>query len=242
MTTPYPNWQRNELAQIGTDYTDPAEVARFDARGRQFFDIDTVNRGLVDRLGLTPEHVVLDMGSGTGSFALAAARRCKRVACVDVSRPMLEHARRTAAQAGVGNIEFHHGGFLTYDHTTDPVDVIVSRTVLHHLPDAWKQIALTRLAGMLVHGGRLCLQDVVFTFDPTDYAAVFGGMVADFAARTDTEFAGQLERHLRDEFSTFDWIMEGLLRRAGFRIDQADYTEGLAQYLCTKGRDSLWAS
>ena len=42
------------------------------------------------------------------------------------------------------------------------------------------------------------------------------------------------EATIREEFPTFDWIMEGILRRAGFRIDLADYRAGLAEYLCTK--------
>jgi len=43
------------------------------------------------------------------------------------------------------------------------------------------------------------------------------------------------ETHVRDEYSTCDWIMEGLLERAGFRIQTADHPdEFLATYLCTK--------
>jgi putative AdoMet-dependent methyltransferase len=48
------------------------------------------------------------------------------------------------------------------------------------------------------------------------------------------KFAAEVETHIRDEHSTFDWIMEGMLSRAGFRIDQADYVSGFgAAYLCT---------
>ena len=39
---------------------------------------------------------------------------------------------------------------------------------------------------------------------------------------------------MRDEFPTWNWIIEGMLRRAGFRIDLADYRGSLAEYLCTK--------
>ena len=43
------------------------------------------------------------------------------------------------------------------------------------------------------------------------------------------------ETHVRDEYSTCDWIMEALLERAGFRVQTADYhDEFLASYLCTK--------
>ena len=47
--------------------------------------------------------------------------------------------------------------------------------------------------------------------------------------------AGRSETHVREEYSTCRWIMEGLLERAGFQIDDVNYSnEFLAGYLCTK--------
>ena len=41
--------------------------------------------------------------------------------------------------------------------------------------------------------------------------------------------------HIREEYSTYGWIMEGLLARAGFRIDAKTEHEGVyARYTCTK--------
>lgn len=49
------------------------------------------------------------------------------------------------------------------------------------------------------------------------------------------EMTADLESHLCTEFSTFAWIVEGLLERAGFRIDAAEPAQGvLAKYFCTK--------
>ncbi len=86
---------------------------------------------------------------------------------------MLSVARAKAQSTGMDNIKFVLAGFLTYEHAASPVDVIVSHTALHHLPDAWKLIGLTRLATMLKHIGRFHLMDVVHTFDPTDYIEAF---------------------------------------------------------------------
>jgi hypothetical protein len=47
-----------------------------------------------------------------------------------------------------------------------PLGAAVTQIALHHLPDFWKQIALIRIAGMLKDGGRLCLRDMVYSFDP----------------------------------------------------------------------------
>ena len=41
-----------------------------------------------------------------------------------------------------------------------------------------------------------------------------------------------------EEYSTFGWIMEGLLERAGFKIEESDYKEGfLVSYLCVKSAE-----
>ncbi len=43
------------------------------------------------------------------------------------------------------------------------------------------------------------------------------------------------EMHIRDEYSTFGWILEGLLQQQGFTVATATY-ESLtyAEYLCLK--------
>ena len=53
--------------------------------------------------------------------------------------------------------------------------------------------------------------------------------------RLGEEMRKELETHIRQEYSTFDWVMEGMLKNAGFKIDTANYMEGFfANYLCTK--------
>jgi hypothetical protein len=49
------------------------------------------------------------------------------------------------------------------------------------------------------------------------------------------DFAAEAETHLRDEYSTYEWVMEGLLERSGFHINGAEYGAGFsAAYLCTR--------
>jgi putative AdoMet-dependent methyltransferase len=57
--------------------------------------------------------VLIDFGSGTGTFAMAAARRCARVHAVDVSQAMIDYAKAKAIGAGISNISFSYAGFLT---------------------------------------------------------------------------------------------------------------------------------
>ena len=224
-------WQRNEMTHPGVDFADPAEV---DAHVRIVKDNTDEFESAVQRLDLRPENTLIDLGAGAGGFAIHAAKCCRKVYAVDVSEPMLAMAREKARTAGTTNIRFIHAGFLTYEHAGEPVDAIVSHVALHHLPDAWKQIALTRLAAILQEGGRLHLKDVVHTFDPRNYAAAFDRFVGGAIELFGPAIGPKAEAAIRDEFPTWDWIMEGMLRRAGFRIDLADYRGGLAEYLCMK--------
>jgi putative AdoMet-dependent methyltransferase len=233
-----PSWFFDEFRHSGVDYSDPAQVAVYDRRHRHFRDYRKEAEAVVERLGLTPAHSVVDLGSGTGAFALHAAPLCKTVYAVDVSPAMLEYCRREAAERNLTNIVFRRGGFLTYEHEGEPVDAAVSSAVLHHLPDFWKYIGLLRLGRMLKPGGRLYLFDVVFPGTAEDLRAPIETWIQSMREQVGEEFAGEAETHLRDEFSTYDWIMEGLLARAGFRIDRADYSDGFgAAYLCTKAAE-----
>ena len=102
---------------------------------------------------------------------------------------------------------------------------------LHHLPDLWKLIALQRISNMLKSRGKLYLKDVVFSFNPSDHENYFDRLICDFPPA----LASGLETHIREEYSTLDWVMEGLITRAGFTIDTADYHGGyMGHYLCTK--------
>jgi ubiquinone/menaquinone biosynthesis C-methylase UbiE len=148
---------------------------------------------------------------------------------------MLRCARRKAKKARLNNIEFHPGGFLTYDHRANPVDAIVSTVVLHHLPDFWKLAGLKHLARMCKAGGKLYLFDVVFSFDMNDYENRLDRWVRTTGEKVGSTFAAEVKTHVREEYSTFDWIMEGMLERAGFVIETVNYRdEFTAAYMCTR--------
>ena len=186
-------------------------------------------------LGLELEQSVADVGCGTGAFAIQAAQRCRWVYAIDISTTMLDYARDKARQLGLTNIQFCHGGFLTYVHKDEPVDALTTSMALHHLRDFWKQKALCRLSDMLKPGGKLFLADVVFAEE--DCEANIGQWIETLGQTAGPEVARSIREHVREEYSTFGWIMDGLLTRAGFRIDRCDRSEGvLASYYCTKTR------
>ncbi|HWQ19536.1 MAG TPA: methyltransferase domain-containing protein [Methanotrichaceae archaeon] len=231
----HPPWLYNEMMQVGADYSDEAEVAEYDSRMRKLRDIREEIDEIITFLGLEKRKTVLEVGTGTGEFAIAASGYYDKVIAVDISRAMLNYARKKALGLGIKNIKFMQGGFLTYLHEGEPLDAAVTELALHHLPDFWKQVALLRISQMLRPGGKLYLMDMVYSFDLTDYEGSLDRYIAEREKDGGSDTALHVTAHIQKEFSTFGWIMEGMIKRAGFDINSAEYRAGfIAKYLCTK--------
>ena len=227
-------WQYDEMRPVGLDYSDGEQVRTYEAQRSRFKNYAAYAEPILEMLQPRPDQMLIDLGAGTGAFAIYAAQRYGKVLAVDVSEAMLAYGREKARAAGAANVEFQHAGFLTCQHAAGAADVIVSMSALHHLPDFWKLIALQRLAGMLRPGGRFYLSDMVYSFDLANHSEVLETAVRRAAERSGEQFADQQwARGFREEFITQDWIMEGLLTRAGFVLEKADYPSRLsAVYLC----------
>ena len=90
----YPAWQYDEMKQIGKDYGNLEEVEAYDVRHGKFRDIEKENEAILESLRVKTDHVLIDIGTGTGAFALKAARSCAKVYAVDISRAMLEYGKK----------------------------------------------------------------------------------------------------------------------------------------------------
>jgi putative AdoMet-dependent methyltransferase len=233
MTSDKWQYQYQEQEHPGADFDALAEG--YDKVQGRFRDIQGEIEEILEFLDLKADQTVLEIGTGTGEMALAAAPHCARVYAVDLSAGMLRFAKRKAASRGVDNVDFLPGGFLSYRHLGAPLDAIVSQLALHHLPDFWQQVALMRMAGMLKEGGKLCLMDMVYSFDVREYRSFFPNYMDEVSKSVDPDFADKVAFHVQREYSTMDWIMEGMIERAGFEVERVRKTDGfLALYLCRK--------
>ena len=220
----------DELAHAGEEHVVAASVAAYDRKAG--FEEDAADEVVrLQGLGLGGDSTLVDLGAGTGTLAVAAARAFKRVVAVDVSPAMVAAMREKIAGAGVTNVEAVEAGFLGYRHRGEPADALYSRNALHHLPDFWKAVALERMAAILRPGGIVRLRDIVYSFEARD-AERFLSAWLDSARWPRAE----LEAHVRDEHSTFSWLFEPMLERAGFEIAEAEYDARriFAWYVCVK--------
>lgn len=216
MSRDVPRWYFPEFSLVGTDLTSVEAVAAFD---RNQGTNAAQDAELLMQLGAEPGMVLVDLGCGTGSLLVEAARRGVAAHGVDVSENMLAFTRGRAAQEGV-EVCLHHDGFLTYEHHGGLADIVTVRSALHQLPDFWKQVALLRVRQFMRPGGVLYVSDAVWCFPPQQWQTALPEWI-DRMGRTEgsgftrTDF----ETHVREEFSTFDWVLEGMLVQAGFTVD-----------------------
>ena len=227
------DWLHDEFKQIGKNYSSNDEVDVYDESHSKFRDVPKESNELLDTLSVRPGESLIDFGCGTGVLAIEAARRGLKVIAIDISPVMLSYAKSKATELGVDSIIFVESGFLNYQHLSGPVDYVTTSFAFHHLPDYWKAIALKNIFKMLKDSGRLYIQDVVI--DEENSVENINSFI-----ESQEQLGGEFLRvdaieHFRDEFSTYDWVLEGMLERAGFTVDSKESISSLvARYFCAK--------
>lgn len=89
---------------------------------------------------------------------------------------------------------------------------------------------------MLKPGGHFYWYDVIFSFPPAEYESAIAAWI-DRAAKTENEgwTKQEYEMHVREEHSTFAWVIEGMLERSRLNIVENNYlSPAIAEYLCEK--------
>ncbi|MGH2476441.1 MAG: class I SAM-dependent methyltransferase [Candidatus Limnocylindrales bacterium] len=226
-------WWLDEQVHAGPEHLDARYVRGYD-RKAGFDPIEDIE--VLRRHGLGPDSLVVDLGAGTGTFAVSVAPSCRRVVAVDVSAAMTAALRTRVERLGLDNVTVVDAGFLSYVHEGGPADIVFTRNALHQIPDFWKGIALDRIASFLRPHGVLRLRDLVFDFAPPEAEeridAWMSGAARDPAAGWTAE---ELAEHVRSEFSTYSWLLDSLLDRAGFDILERSFRRSAyGAYTCRR--------
>ena len=148
--------QLEQWAREGQQWV--AEAGRYDTM------LEPFGEAVLAAASLSPGERVADVGCGNGALTIEAGRRVGpggMALGIDISAPMLDLARRRAAEAGVGNVEFVQADAQVHRFGGGSLDAVVSRFGVMFFDDP--QAAFANLAGALRPGGRLafaCWQDL----------------------------------------------------------------------------------
>ena len=123
--------------------------------------LDTVQRltGPEFLAGTTPYRWAVDIGTGAGFTAFAMAGVSDNVMASDITRPMLQQARRISGERGLPNVGVVQNAAESLPFADGSVDLITSRKAAHHFRDF--EAALDEARRTLRPGGSLVMADTV---------------------------------------------------------------------------------
>ena len=208
------DWYYTQRRQRGLDSAVASIYDRHD-------DSDDRARAALSMLGVQRGWRVADIGCGNGVLACEAALMGAEVDAIDISPAMLALANIQARDRKVA-IRTQSAGLLSFAYQPSSYDLIVSEFTLHHLPDFWKAVAMSRIYRALKPGASFYLRDIVYASMP-DAVERDVEQWADFQIKNHDFSRDSVVTHMRDEYSTFGWVMERMLTDVGFTLVSADY-------------------
>ena len=197
-------------------------------------------RKAIDALKPFAPQTILDVATGTGDFAILAARRLDpdRIIGVDISEGMMDVAREKVKQAGLeGTIFFDKDDCtnLSYDNETfDAVTVAYGARNFENL-----EAGLTEMCRVLVPNGHLMLVELTTPprFPMKQLFHIYSHSVMPFIGRL-ISHDDSAYTYLPQSMAVFPQAEElvPLLRHCGFReVQFKRFTFGLStMYLATK--------
>ncbi|WP_459162082.1 class I SAM-dependent methyltransferase [Bradyrhizobium japonicum] len=131
------DWYYNERNRMGIE---PAVASIYDAHD----DADLRARAALKMLGVQRGWRIADIGCGNGVLATEAALMGAEVDAIDISPAMLALAE-IYARDRKAPVRTQSAGLLSFAYRPESYDLIVSEFTLHHLPDFWKAVAMSRI-------------------------------------------------------------------------------------------------
>ena len=100
---------------------------------------------------LSPDHVVLDIGCGTGTQCDDLAGSVKQVTGIDISTKLLKIAEQRKAQRELDNVQFIKTSVFDERLVRESFDVVMAFYVLHFFEDI--SVVIKRIHALLKPGG-----------------------------------------------------------------------------------------
>src|SRR3954454_8007171 len=208
------DWYYNERNRMGIG---PAVASIYDRHD----DSDLRARAALKMLGVQRGWRLADIGCGNGVLATEAALMGAEVDAIDISPAMLALAEIYARDRRAF-VRTQSAGLLSFAYQPNSYGLIVSEFTLHHLPDFWKAVAMSRIYRALKPGATFSLRDIVYASMP-DAIERDVEQWADYQIKNHDFARESVVTHMRNEYSTFGWVMERMLTEVGFALVSADY-------------------
>jgi putative AdoMet-dependent methyltransferase len=229
------SWYYDESRQIGLDFNSEEEAQAYNEKYKSLRNFDDEANFIAQSIKLNPESLILEIGTGTGEHSIRLARKCKKIVACDVSNAMLNYARKKADKLGITNIEFINGGFLNHQLPAESFDAVLSQLALHHLPEFWKSVAINNVSRVLKPNRIFYLLDSILSFDIPSYQKSITNILAFAQKKMGSRIADEVAINIRDEYPAYDWVIENLLLKNGFRIEnKIKYTDVMSLFIAVK--------
>jgi len=170
---------------------------------------------LAEQIAPRPGTRVLDLGCGTGTFAimLARARPEAEVVGIDPDPDIVRMAERKAARSAAGLV-LRVAGAEALPFDQGAFDIVVSTLVFHHLPPAVKRAALREALRVLRPGGRVLILDFGRPDGPVQAVLGYAAAFLDGWATTAENITGKIPDLMRE--AGFAELRETYVRRTLF--------------------------
>ena len=167
---------------------------------------------LAERIAPRPGMRVLDLGCGTGTFAIMLKRTHPEteVLGIDPDPDIVRMAERKAARSGA-EIPLKIAGAEALPFDQGIFDLVASTLVFHHLPPGIKRAALRELLRVLRPGGRVLILDFGRPDGPMQVVLGYAAAFLDGWTTTMENIAGKIP---------------DLMREAGFTEVRETYVRG----------------
>ena len=169
---------------------------------------------LIDQANVTAGQRILDIGCGTGSFAVLLKRQRADVEVVglDPDPKALRRAKTKSERAGV-SVRFDQGFADELRYESKSIDLVFSSLMFHHLDEQTQQKTLREVLRVLKPGGSFHLLD----FARSDHSHTSASHASS------SSHSHSLHSHLMQLFHPRDRMQDnsdarilGLMRAAGF--------------------------
>lgn len=163
MTQPHTHSGKADAAQIETAGQVIHWARNYDRMFRllTFGREEDFRRRIAEACELKEGDRVLDVGCGTGSTSIAAAKRVGvsgHVEGIDPSKEMIDRAREKGGACGM-TIGFQQAAIEALPFPDGHFDVVISSLVFHHLTADVQRVGLEEIHRVLAPGGRLAIID-----------------------------------------------------------------------------------